>query len=119
MERIQAIPKGSDYIEVDFEQKKVLYVPSELDIEVQVPSRNTLEVTYPSGGWVLFSGMVDQEGNDISSNLKETYFSREEPYVTEVSTFDFNNEVNPIRFNINSYPLYLDGKAEIDIPLNE
>ena len=38
MERIEALPKGSDYIEVDFEQQKVLYVPSELDIDVQVPS---------------------------------------------------------------------------------
>ena len=49
MERIEALPKGSDYIEVDFEQQKVLYVPSGLDIDVQVPSRNTLEVTYPTG----------------------------------------------------------------------
>ena len=38
MEKIEALPKGSDYIEVDFEQQKVLYVPSELDIDVQVPS---------------------------------------------------------------------------------
>ena len=49
MESIEALPKGSDYIEVDFEQQKVLYVPSELDIDVQVPSTNTLEVTYPTG----------------------------------------------------------------------
>ena len=60
---------------------------------------------------------MDQEGNDFSSNLIEMHFSREEPYVTAVSTFDFDNEVNPIRFNINSYPLYLDGKVEVDIPL--
>ena len=33
MDRIEALPKGSDYIEVDFEQQKVLYVPSELDID--------------------------------------------------------------------------------------
>ncbi|MFF2752984.1 DUF4179 domain-containing protein [Psychrobacillus sp. NPDC058041] len=121
LERIQAVPKGSDYIEVDFEQKKVLYVPSELDIEVQVPSRNRLEVTYPSGGWQLFSGMVDQEGNDFTRNLIETnltHFSREEPYITQAFIFNPNNGVNPIRFNINSYPMYLEGKVEIDIPLN-
>lgn len=119
MEKIQALPKGSDYIEVDFKQQQVLYVPSELDIDVQVPSDDTLEVTYPSGGWSLLAGIEDQEGNDLSSNLIETHFSREEPYVTAVSTFDFDNVENLIRFHINSYPLYLDGKVEIDIPLNE
>ncbi|WP_391209516.1 DUF4179 domain-containing protein [Psychrobacillus sp. L4] len=120
MERIQALPKGSDFIEVDFEKKKVLYVPNELDITIQVPSDNTMEVTYPSGGWNLFSEIVDQEGNDFSRNLIEMHVvSRENPYVKEVYTFDFDNAVNPIRFNINSYPMYLDGKVEIDIPLNE
>ena len=62
---------------------------------------------------------MDKEGNDLSSSLIEMHASREEPYVTAVYTFDFDNEVNPIRLNINSYPLYLDGKVEIDIPLDE
>lgn len=119
MEGIEALPKGSDYIEVDFEQQKVLYVPNELDIDVQVPSADTLEVTYPPGDWLLFAEIVDQVGNDISSNLIEMHVSREAPYTTDVSTFDFEHEMNPIRFNINSYPMYLDGKVEMDIPLNE
>lgn len=118
MERIEALPKGSDYFEVDFEQKKVLYVPSELDITVQVPSDNTLEVTYPTGSGLLLAGIVDQGGNDISSNIISMHvISREGSYVKALYTFDFDNAVNPIRLNINSYPLYLDGKAEIDIPL--
>ncbi|AMQ06473.1 DUF4179 domain-containing protein [Sporosarcina psychrophila] len=118
MERIEALPKGSDYIEVDFEQQKVLYVPSGLDIAVKVPSRNTLEVTYPPGGWLLLAGIFDKEGNDLSNSLIEMHANRETPYITAVSTFDFENEVNPIRLNINSYPLYLDGKVEVDIPLD-
>ncbi len=119
LEGIEALPKGSDYFEVDFEQQKVLYVPSELDLDVQVPSANTLEVTYPSGGWLLLAKIVDQVGNDISSNLIEMHISREAPYVTDVSTFDFEHEMNPIRFYINSYPMYLDGKVEMEIPFNE
>jgi len=118
MEGIEALPKGSDYIEVDFEQQKVLYVPSELDIDVQVPTTNTLEVTYPTGGWLLYSEIVDQAGNDLSSSQNGMNFSREAPYVTAVSTFDFDDEMNPIRFKINSYPLYLDGKVEVNIPLD-
>lgn len=122
MEWIEALPKGSDYIEVDFEQKKVLFMPSDLDIAVQVLSRNTLEFSYPTGtgGGQLLDGMVDKEGNDFSNNLIEMHVvSREVPYVKVVYTFDFDHAVNPIRFNINSYPLYLDGKVEIDIPLNK
>ena len=61
--------------------------------------------------------MVDQEGNDLSSSQIGMHVSREAPYVTAVSTFDFDNEVNPIRLYINSYPLYLDGKVEVDIPV--
>ena len=62
---------------------------------------------------------MDQEGNDLSSSIIDNdIFSKEEPYITAVSTFDFDNEVNPIRLNINSYPLYLDGKVEVNIPLD-
>ncbi|MBO0586845.1 DUF4179 domain-containing protein [Sporosarcina sp. E16_8] len=118
MERIEALPKGSDYFEVDFEKQKVLYVPSELDIDVRVPSGNTSEVTYPTGGIGVLSEIVDKEGNDLNRSLIEMHVSREALYDTVVSTFDFDNEVNPIRFNINSYPLYLDGKVEVDIPID-
>lgn len=120
MERIEALPKGSNFIEVDFEQQKVVNMPSDLDITAQVPSNNTLEVTYPTGGWLLFSEIVDQEGNDITSNIIfMDVISREGSYIKAKYTFDFKNAVNPIRLNINSYPMYLDGKAEIDIPLND
>ncbi|WP_342504996.1 DUF4179 domain-containing protein [Sporosarcina sp. FSL K6-2383] len=119
IDKIEALPKGSDYIEVDFEQQKVIYMPSELDVTVQVPSRNTLEVTYPKSNGQLFFGIVDQEGNEFSSNTISTRFSEEESNVTAIYTFDFDNAVNPIRLHINSYPLYLDGKMEIDIPLDE
>lgn len=119
MDKIEALPKGSDYIEVDFEQQKVLYVPSELDIDVQVLSGNTLEVTYPTGDYGLLANIADQEGTDLSQNLIEAHLSREESYTKAISTFDFNHAVNPIRLYIGSYPLYLDGKVEIDIPLNE
>lgn len=119
MDKIEALPKGSDYIEVDFEQQKVIYMPSELDVTVQVPTRNTLEVTYPKSSGQLFFGIVDQEGNEFSSHTISTRFSEEEPDVTAIYTFDFDNAVNPIRLHINSYPLYLDGKVEIDIPLDD
>ncbi len=119
MDKIEALPKGSDYIEVDFEQQQVIYMPSELDFTIQVPSHNTLEVTYPKSDGQLFFGIVDQEGNEFSSHTISTRFSEEETNVTAIYTFDFDNAVNPIRLNINSYPLYLDGKVEIDIPLDE
>jgi len=119
MDKIEALPKGSDYIDVDFEQQKVLYMPSELDIKIQVPSHNTLEVTYPKSDGQLFFGIVDQEGNEFSSSTLSTRFSEEETNVTAFYTFDFDNAVNPIRLHINSYPLYLDGKVEIDIPLDD
>ena len=118
MDRIEALPKGSDYFEVDFEQQKVLYVPSELDIEVQVLPGDKLEVTYPKTvESLLVTKIVDREGNDLTEKMIAANFSREGAYQTAIYTFDFDNEVTPIRLHINSYPLYLDGKVEIDIPL--
>ncbi|WP_318614524.1 DUF4179 domain-containing protein [Sporosarcina sp. YIM B06819] len=120
MEMIEALPKGSDYIEVDFEQQKVLYVPSELDIDVQVPSSNIVEVTYPKTvESQLIVEIVNNEGNDLNGNLISVNFSEENDYQTATYAFNFDNEVNPIRLHINSYPLYLDGKVEIDIPLDQ
>ena len=120
MEKIEALPKGSDYIEVDFEQQKVLYVPSELDIDVQVPSSNVLEVTYPKTvESQLIDEIVNNEGNDLNGNVISVNFSEENGYQTAIYTFNFDNEVNPICLHMNSYPLYLNGKVEIDIPLDD
>ena len=120
MEEIEALPKGYDYIEVDFEQQKVLYVPSELGIDVRVLSNNIVEVTYPTTvKSQLISEIVNREGNELNGNLISVSFSEENGYRTATYTFNFDNEVNPIRLQMNSYPLYLDGKVEIDIPLNE
>lgn len=123
MDKIEALPKGSDYIEVDFEQQKVLYVPNELDIDVRVPSSNALEVIYPTASQShtkqLLYKVVDQKGTEYQSSETMTHFSEQEPYIKSTQTFDFDNEVNPIRLHIYSYPSYLDGKVELDIPLNK
>ncbi len=119
MDRIEALPKGSDYIEVDFEQQRVLHVPSELDIDVQVPSSNIVEVTYPKAvESQLIGEIVDHEDNDLNGSLSSIDFRRENGYEKAIFTFNFENELNPLRLYINSYPLYLDGTAEIDIPLD-
>jgi len=93
MEKIEALPKGSDYIEVDFEQQKVLYVPSELDIDVQVPSSNIVEVTYPKTvESQLIGEIVNREGNELNGNIISINFSRENGYQTDIYTFiGFNN----------------------------
>lgn len=122
IENIEALPKGEDYIEVDFEQKKVLYVPSELDIDVQVTSNNTLIAIYPTESQdhmkQLLSEAVDQRGNKYHSSKTMTRSSEQESYIETTYTFNFEKEMNKSRFYINSYPLYINGKVEIEIPLD-
>lgn len=122
MEKIEALPKGSDYIEVDFEQKKVLYVPSELDIDVQVISSNIFKAIYPTESQnhtkQLLYGAVDQEGNKYHSSEIMTHSSERESYIESTYTFNFEKKTNPFRLYINSYPLYLDGEIEVTIPLD-
>ncbi|WP_203249134.1 DUF4179 domain-containing protein [Sporosarcina beigongshangi] len=120
MERIEALPKDSDYIEIDFEKQKVLYVPSELDIDVQVLSSNIVEVTYPKAvESQLIGKIVNRENNKLNGSLNSGIYSRENGYQKDTYTFNFENELNPLRLHINSYPLYLDGTVEIDIPLDD
>ncbi len=122
IDKIEALPKNSDYIKVDFEQRKVLYVPSELDIDVQVTSSNTLEIAYPTASpnhtKELLYGVVDQDGNEYNISETMTSSSEQESYIESTYTFNFEKEVNPIRLYISSYPLYLDGKVEVNIPLD-
>ncbi|MFE8698922.1 DUF4179 domain-containing protein [Cytobacillus sp. FJAT-53684] len=122
MEKIEALPKGEDYIEIDFAQKKVLTVPDGLDIDIEVMSSHSIKVLHPIADSKHFKAMfsygVDQDGNRYYPGHLAQLSSEADPYLESTHTFDFEKEMNLLRMYISNYPLYLDGKIEVDIPLD-
>jgi len=117
---IEALPKGEDYIEVDFGEQKVLYQPSLVEGELLVSSDsivyigaeelNALELYKGS----LFSTGIDANGKTIYSTFGTRHSGSE--YRTQ-DRFELEGSANPVRFPIVSYPKFLPGSAQIDIPL--
>lgn len=116
---VQALPKGKDYIEVDFLKKKVLYVPDNINVTIHVENSNTIRAAYKSKEenhfYQMFFQAIDAQGEKVDSNG----FSHTNGKELEESTytFDTSTKKNPIRIYFNSYEQFLRGSATVNIPL--
>ncbi|MCR8658873.1 DUF4179 domain-containing protein [Paenibacillus endoradicis] len=116
---IEALPKGQDYIEVDFERNKLLYVPEQLDVELEIMNHRSLRskivVDEDSTISTTFSGGIDAEGKPLYFNSSNSHST--DDYIESVDNYNLSEIVNPVRIYVNSYPSYLNGSIEIAIPL--
>lgn len=118
---VQALPKGEDYIEVDFEQKEIIHQPKSMSLEVIFVNEHGLRINYPDDrsdhmGQVLESAGIDANGELIY--MRSSTSSRIEVSIVSQSIyFDTTVVANPVKFNIWSYPNYLSGTAEVKLPL--
>ncbi|MEK4425566.1 DUF4179 domain-containing protein [Solibacillus sp. FSL K6-1523] len=121
--QIEALPKGEDFITVDFDKQQVLYQPSILDFTIRFRERNTIVYSYnmrEESRSTFFSEGVDAMGNavfkrsgwhsDVSENLVENG-SQFEAYEGTMT--------NPVKLMINSFPNYLEGKVTVEVPLGD
>ncbi|QED46903.1 DUF4179 domain-containing protein [Cytobacillus dafuensis] len=116
---IQALPKGKDYIEVDFLKKKVLYIPDNVDVNINIDSYDTIRANYKTEEenhfYQMFFQAVDAKGEAVDSNGFS--HSNRDGMAESTYTFDISNKTNPIRIYFNSYENYLKGSATVSIPL--
>ncbi|MEH7524024.1 DUF4179 domain-containing protein [Bacillus sp. JJ1503] len=116
---VQALPKGKDYIEVDFLKKKVFYIPDNVNVNIEIESNNTIRATYKSKEenhfYQMFFQAVDANGETVDTNGSTNTNSN--GMVESTYTFDTSNKTNPIRIYFNSYENYLKGSATVTIPL--
>lgn len=117
---IEALPRGEDYIEVDFEQQKVLYQPSLIEGDISVTNDSiiyigTVEIGELTQGNMFASG-VDAKGEMVYRGFG-TMHSGEEYYTHD--QFELEGFTNPIRLPIVSYPNFLPDSIEVEIPLTE
>ncbi|WP_313893108.1 DUF4179 domain-containing protein [Psychrobacillus sp.] len=120
--KVEALPKGQDYVEIDFENKEVVSVPDLTPLDIEIKDSSTVSFTYPESKEnhinELFSSVVDANNQEFYSR-QVSQISAEGGYNNSSYTFNMKDKVNPIRLYFWSYPNYLNGSAEIKIPLNE
>ncbi|BDH61711.1 hypothetical protein MTP04_18410 [Lysinibacillus sp. PLM2] len=117
-DQIEVLPKGEDYIEVDFLKQKVLKNPLSKEVDVEVTGFNTLDVTYTDTSEIknqLFGNVIDSKGNIYYSDGHS--FTTDERKIEATYSFDLKDAVNPVKIYYSSSPKLLDGKAQIEIPL--
>lgn len=116
---VQALPKGNDYIEVDFHKKEVLHIPSSVNVDIKVSSDRTITAKYKTKEvnhfYQMFSQAVDANGEDVESNGSS--YSLHEEFQESSYTFQTKGIANPVRIYFISYENYLKGSATVDIPL--
>ncbi|MEK9198324.1 MULTISPECIES: DUF4179 domain-containing protein [Bacillales] len=121
LDQIEALPKGEDYVEIDFLRQKIVKVPPIDDFDLKILDSNSIEVTYKSKEdhhVQLFSDVIDAEGNQFYHNSFSVYENHNR--FTESSYhFDLKGAVNPVQIYFFSYPHYLEGSTKVEIPLTE
>lgn len=117
IDRIQALPKGNDYMLINFEERQVIYTPPYADFDVSLIGDNALSFTLKQINETFSHGMI---GNAVDETQKQvtiksesfaTYDGRHHIDV-QFDTKTFNGET---RIEFGAYPHYLDGSAEIQI----
>ncbi|MEC1178166.1 DUF4179 domain-containing protein [Metasolibacillus meyeri] len=119
VENVTALEKGRDYIEVDFSKKQVLHVPEELDLTLEIPSETSIYAIYPlataAHNKSLVSALIDAHGQEWSS-IQST--SKVDESKESESTYLFEKGfANPVKMYIEHYPLFLNGSAEVELPI--
>lgn len=108
---IAALPKGKDYIEVDFETGEFVYLPNlpKFDFELK---ENHLSVTYERNekGFQALGWGMDEKGHE----LYDASFRHDEKLATQIIE-PSKSFVNPVRFNVDYYPNFIGENLEIEL----
>ncbi|MGE8000322.1 DUF4179 domain-containing protein [Lysinibacillus sp. NPDC093190] len=117
--KVKALPKGQDFIEVDFNQKKVLSKPLLSGLKVQVNNHMvTINVptSYENKNISLLGTAIDANGETVYGN-SGSYHRPDEYVIEQTETYDLKGVVNPVRIYFSHYENFLDGTQTVEIPL--
>lgn len=117
--QFQALPKGEDYIEIDFAQQKVLYQPEQIDLQLTVLPKSVLYTATENVKQFnrqLFSTGIDAAGKEVFSSGGS--YTSSDTEARHNIWYDLEGVVNPVRFAISAYPHMLPDTVELEIPLS-
>ncbi len=104
LENVNALPKGEDYIIVDFNEKKVLQQPSAIQQTFEV-GNGEIHYSILQDEQLSIRNAVDATGKEWSSNGHST--------MGRHSTYYFESMPNPVKIYFYDYPNTIDFKKEI------
>lgn len=119
---VEALPKGEDYIKVDFKNQQVVFAPDFIDLSKVEVYPMQVRVQYKPGNMKhhrqLFGKAVDATGEQPSMRSSSMSDMEDNHHEATIS-YDLDNVQNPIKIYFSSYPTYLNGTAEVTIPLQD
>ena len=123
MREIEAIDKADEFIVIDFEKKKVISQPENINIELEI--KDNFEIQYKVLPYqkdefkVVFSNFIDAE-NEVY-NSYSTWMSEYENYMLIGQLFDVVDverpPANPVKLEVVRYEQYLNGIGRIQVEL--
>lgn len=114
--QVAALPKGQDYIEVDFVKEKVLYQPALIDWQIDVEGQ-LVSVSGPifaDGGRQVLWRAIDEKGNDSYPN-SSTWTTGEGDRFETSEQYDEVRSLAPVKIEVNYYPNIIGENIEIPI----
>lgn len=118
-EKIEAVRKEDQLIEVDFENKKVKKSPN-IHMDIQILDNYTIEYSYeaylPNSVFGLFGKVIDEDGKEIYSGSTMIGNHNGRVEVTQLYP-EAENLKNPVKIQITRYGNYLNGSASVEIDL--
>lgn len=123
MREIEAIDKADEFIVIDFEKKKVISQPENINIELEI--KDNFEIQYKVFPYKkdehkgVFSNFIDAEGEIYNSY--SIWISEHENYMLIGQLFDMENvetsPTNPVKLEVARYEQYLNGIGRVQIEL--
>ncbi|WP_341321404.1 DUF4179 domain-containing protein [Solibacillus sp. FSL H8-0523] len=119
---IEALPKGQDFIEVDFDKQQVVTIPNLPTFKVTEVYPMQVRAQYkpknPDHHRQLFGDAFDANGKQVDTRGSTSSGMGDGIHEGTVS-YELENVKNPIKIYINSFPNYLKGSVQVKIPLDE
>jgi len=125
LREIEAIDKADDFFIVDFDRKKMISQPENINLELEI--KDNFEIQYTVSPYKknehkgVFSHLVDADGNIYYSN--SIWISEYDNYMLIGQHFDMDNvkklPINPIKLVIARYEQYLKGSGRVQVDLRK
>ncbi|MED4886193.1 hypothetical protein MKY88_13105 [Lysinibacillus sp. FSL R7-0073] len=112
---VHAVPKGEDFIEVDFGTKEILMKPNYFNGDISAaPQSVSVKMNKDNQGkFLMFSDAIKEDGTMLE--FKGISISRDEQYVVETTQFEEYN--GRAKLYLNYYANLIRKNIELNIPL--
>ncbi|HIW34562.1 MAG TPA: DUF4179 domain-containing protein [Candidatus Paenibacillus intestinavium] len=123
LREIEAINKADEFIVIDFEKKKVISQPDNINMKLEIKDNFEIQykvIPYTKNEFkVVFNNLIDADGEIYHSN--STWISEYENYMLIGQFFDMKNveklPVNPVKLEVARYEKYLTGTGSVQVQL--